>query len=90
MKREQLRKKFSSILMDTSEENPLECYIPFGDSYGLSTLQLPTVTSMFQIPNEGIIYFQIEGVQYPMEFDEFSNAELKEILKFLTNEKDQS
>ena len=84
MKREQLRKKFSALLMDTSEDKPLKCCIPFGDSYGLSTLELPTVVSMFQIPNEGIIYFQIEGVQYPMEFDEFSNAELKEILKSLT------
>ena len=84
MKREQLRKKFSALLMNTSEEKPLECNIPFGDSYGLSTLELPTVTSMFQIPTEGIIYFQIEGVQYPMEFDEFSNEDLKEILKSLT------
>ena len=84
MKREQLRKKFSALLMDTSEEKPLECNIPFGDSYGLSTLELPTVIGMFQIPTEGIIYFKIEGVQYPMEFDEFSNEDLKEILKSLT------
>jgi len=83
MNRKQLRKKFSALLMDTSEEKPLECNIPFGDSYGLSTLELPTVVSMFQIPTEGIIYFQIEGVQYPMEFDEFSVEDLKEILKSL-------
>lgn len=82
MNRKQLRKKFSALLMDTSEEKPLECNIPFEDSYGLSTLELPTVVSMFQIP-EGIIYFQIEGVQYPMEFDEFSVEDLREILKFL-------
>lgn len=84
MKREQLRKKFSALLMDTSEDKPLECNIPFEDSYGLSTLELPTVIGMFQIPTEGIIYFQIEGVQYPMEFDEFSDEDLKEILKSLT------
>ena len=84
MNREQLRKKFSALLIDTSEEHPMECNIPFGDSYGLSTLELPTVIGMFQIPTEGIIYFQIEGVQYPMEFDEFSVDDLKEILKSLT------
>jgi hypothetical protein len=84
MNREQLRKKFSALLIDTSEDKPLECNIPFGDSYGLSTLELPTVISMFQISTEGIIYFQIEGVQYPMEFDEFSVDDLKEILKSLT------
>lgn len=84
MNREQLRRKFSALLMDTSEDKPLECNIPFGDSYGLSTLELLTVIGMFQIPTEGIIYFQIEGVQYPMEFDEFSNEDLKEILKSLT------
>ena len=83
--KELIRHRISAILMDTDEEHPLECFIPFGDSYGLSALQLPTIIKAYQIPTEGIIYFIIEGYDKPIEFDDeiFNLSDLALILKLL-------
>lgn len=85
--REQLRRKLSAILMDTSEESPMKCEIIIGESEacGLSTLEMPTVVSVFQMPTEGIIYFQIEGMDEPMEFDDIPTQDLCTILNELSN-----
>ena len=83
---EQIRRKMSALLMDTCEENPLECYIQIGEDQGLSSLDLPTITSIFQHPTEGIIYFNIEGCKYPFEFDEILPEDLEYILNILIND----
>ena len=79
--KEQLRRKLSAILMDTSEEKPMECEIAIGEreACGLSSLELPTVVRAFQLPAEGIIYFQIEGMQEPTEFDDLPVHDLQTI-----------
>ena len=87
-KREQLRHQLSSILMDTSEESPMACRITIGESEacGLSSLELPTVVSAFQLPAEGIIYFGFEGVAEPMEFDDMTMNDLLTIWGELSNQ----
>lgn len=86
MNKEQIRKLFSSILIDSSEKNPLKCYIPFGNSYGLSSLELPTVVEIFQQPEEGIIWFKMEGIENPIEFDDLDEEDLNEILSNILND----
>ena len=85
MNREQIRHKISAILMDTCEEKPMPCNIIIGEeqTMGLSSLQMPVVTSAFQLPSEGIIYFNIEGYKDPVEFDDLSTYDLNKILKEL-------
>lgn len=87
-KREQLRRELSAILMDTCEEKQMACRITIGESEacGLSSLEMPTVVSAFQLPTEGVIYFQIEGVAEPMEFDDIPTHDLRVILNELSNQ----
>ena len=89
MNREELRRKFSSILINNSEENPLECdiYLDMKDSYGLSSLDMPEIISLFQEPSEGIIWINIKGYPMPIEFDDFLEDDLEYILKQLLNGK---
>lgn len=77
--KEVLRKKFSALLMHTSEENPIECSIKIGEeeAMGLSSLELPEVIKVFQHPTEGIIYFLIDGMEDYMEFDDLSITDLE-------------
>ena len=88
MKREQIRRKLSALLMDTDEQHPMECYYVVGDAYscGLSTLLMPTIISMFQEPSEGIIWFQFEGEQEPREFDDMIRSDLNELLEQLIDD----
>ena len=88
MRRETLRKKISALLMDTSEEHTMECFIQIGadEAQGLSTLELPTIRSAYQIPGDGVIYFEIEGYLEPVEFDELTKADLEEVYKKLSNQ----
>lgn len=85
MNRETIRKKLSVILIDTSEENQLKCNIQIGEkeAVGISTLELPTIISIFQQPEEGIIWFEIEGYENYLEFDEIPKYDLINVLKFL-------
>lgn len=87
-KREQLRRSLSAILMDTSEESPMACRITIGEceAVGLSSLELPTVVSAFQLPAEGIIYFWLEGVAEPVEFDDMTMNDLLTIWGELSNQ----
>ena len=82
---EDIRREISNFLIDTSEDNPLICNIIIGESYGISDLERPTIISMFQIPGEGIICFNIEGYPDPLEFDDLEREDLIEILKYLYN-----
>ena len=83
MRLEQLRNEISRFLIDTSEQSPLKCNISIGSSYGISELERPVVTDIFQIPGEGIIYFTIEGYFKPIEFDDLDEEDLEIILKYL-------
>ena len=80
--RENLRRKYSEMLMDTDEEHPMECGIEcsFG-AFGLSSLYLPTCTSIWQHHSEGWIYFNFDDNSAPMDFDEMPTKELINILK---------
>ena len=82
---ESYRKILSEKLMDTNEENQLKVYIPLenDESFGLSTLQLPTVISIWQHPSEGIIYFKFEGQDDYVEFDDMELECLDQIIKEL-------
>lgn len=87
MKREDLRHKLSAILMDTDEQHPLECNILIGESeaQGLSSLELPLVTSIFQQPSEGIIWFNIYGCKNPIEFDNMNLEDIINIINYFEN-----
>ena len=82
---ESYRKFLSKKLMDTNEENQLKVYIPLenDESFGLSTLQLPTIISMWQHPSEGIIYFKFDGQDDYVEFDDIELEYLDQIIKEL-------
>ena len=82
MIREEMRHKLSAILMDTCEEKPMMCNIIIGESeaMGLSSLELPVVKSMFQQPSEGIIWFNIDGCEEPIEFDDMPLEDIEDIL----------
>lgn len=79
--RETLRRKFSALLMHTSEDNPMKCSIKIGEkeAMGLSSLELPEVVKIFQHPIEGIIYFLIDGMEDYMEFDDLDIEDLEVI-----------
>lgn len=78
-KLEELRRKFSALLMNTNEAHPIECYIQIGEeeAVGLGSLELPTITEIFQEPKEGIIWLRMEGVKDLMEFDDFKMKDLE-------------
>ena len=82
---ESYRKFLSEKLMDTNEENQLKVYIPLenDESFGLSSLLLPTIVSMWQHPSEGIIYFKFEGQNDYVEFDDMELEYLDQIIKVL-------
>lgn len=82
--RQCIRERLSAILMDTSEENPLQCDIVLdSEAFGLSTNEMTRVIKLFQHPSEGIICFIIEGFEYPLDMDTFSTYDLITILKHL-------
>lgn len=85
--REKLRRRLSAILMDTDEQHPLECNILIGESeaQGLSSLELPLVTSVFQQPSEGIIWFNIYGCKDPIEFDDMNLEDIINIINYFEN-----
>lgn len=85
--REILRRHFSALLMETDNENLLECNIIIGENeaMGLSTLQMPKVIGVFQDSKEGIIYFYIEG-NCIIEFDDMDTNDLINILNTLKKE----
>ena len=82
---ESYRKILSKKLMDTNEENQLKVYIPLenDETFGLSSLELPTIINMWQHPSEGIIYFKFEGQDDYVEFDDMEFKYLDQIIKEL-------
>ena len=68
--RESIRHFLSRHLMDTSEDKPMTVGLTLqGGAMGLSELEKPEVTSMFQ-DHEGIIWVQIYGMAEPIELDD--------------------
>lgn len=69
---EPIRHKLSAVLSGryATEENPMPCDITIGewDAQGLSTLELPHLVSIFET-QDGVIYFNIDGLSEPIEFD---------------------
>lgn len=91
MDKEELRHKLSLLLMDTNITNPVNCDIIIGEeeAIGLSSLEMPRIVSIFQEPSEGIIWFQIEGIDELKEFDDIygilSKEEWNKIIIYLEN-----
>lgn len=85
--RELIRQSLSKILMDTSEDNPLECHIVLEhpEDQGLSSLLLPTVRKIWQHPTEGWVTCEFIG-RYTKDFDNLEVEELLQILKGLEDE----
>lgn len=78
--REQIRRTMSSILVDTSENNPRKIDIPMDWVYfAMSTLEMPHIDSVWQVDREGYIMFTIDGSE--VDFDNMSTEELIQVLK---------
>lgn len=92
IRREQIRQILSSLLVDTNEKAPLrfndEKMVVIGEeeAQGLSSLELPRVTSLFQVPGDGTIWVNIDGCDEPMEIDDLSLADLEKILDAIAEE----
>ena len=83
---EAIRHNLSLKLMDTSEDNPLEVYIPLEHgAVGLSTLQMPTIDRIYQLPSEGIIYVHFRGDEGDVELDTLDTEDMIQIIKELEN-----
>lgn len=83
--RQMIRDYFSRLLASTSEDNPLlvNISIEVKDSFGLSSLNLPRLTEMWQHPSEGWITFVIDDVE--TDFDIMYTDDLIYILNQLEN-----
>ena len=85
--REELRHRIAHVLIDTDEDNQINCDIVIGESeaVGLSTLELPRITKAYQIPGDGTIWFQIQGFDNGddgyINFDELETEDLRVIAK---------
>lgn len=83
--REELRHQLSAILAD-ADENKIDCEIQVGEdrAVGLSSLELPCVTSCYQECPEGIIWFVFDHDEdNPVEFDDMWIEDLITILEGL-------
>ncbi len=82
--RESCRNYLSRTLMDNDEEHPFECDIVLEqeDAFGLSTLEMPHLTKMWQDPSEGYLHFEMEGYD-DMDFDSLRDEELMQIINEL-------
>lgn len=92
IRREQIRQILSSRLADTDEETPRrfsdEKMVVIGEeeAQGLSSLELPRVTSLFQVPGEGTIWVNIDGCDEPMDIDDLDLCDLETILDAIAEE----
>lgn len=84
--KEDIRSQISAYLMHTAESKAMSMDVIIGedDAVGLSTLEMPHVTSGFQ-DGEGIIWFRIYGYSEPVEFDTLTLSDVKNILEFFKN-----
>lgn len=83
---EDIRHQLSALIMDTTEENPLKCEVVVGedDACGLSSLELPLVVGIFQ-DCYACIWVNIYGMAEPMNFDDLTLNDVKEILDEVKN-----
>ena len=82
--REELRHLYSPLLMDTDEDNPMKCDIPLErNAFGISTLEMPHVTGVWQHPTEGWIFFNFDDNGCPCDFDDMDTQDLIDILNEL-------
>lgn len=88
---ETLRRKISAICSQyfASEINPIVCdkgnsmlTIGHDEAMGLSELELPQVTEIFQ-DYEGILWLKLYGENEPREIDDLSVSDLKDILEWM-------
>ncbi len=79
--RESIRHYLSAKLIDTDEDHPLDVHIKldFG-AMGLSSLKMPTITSIFQEP-EGIIWVKYDFSDDYVELDELCTEDQMPIIK---------
>ena len=81
---ESIRHNFSLKLMDTSEDQPLKVDILLEHgAEGLSTLEMPTISKIYQHPSDGIIYVRFEEDDYDIELDSLFMEDMIQILKEL-------
>ena len=83
--KEHLRREISKFLIDTDENHPLKCNVIIGEdeAFGLSSLQLPRICELFQIPGEGIIYYKLEGTNDFEEIETLTKSDLTNVLNYL-------
>lgn len=79
--RETIRHNISAKLSDAEKQKKVNIALEFG-AVGLSSLELPTITSIFE-DNEGIIWLKYEGGDDYIEFDDFTTEDLLQIMKEL-------
>ena len=81
--REEIRHHISAILIDTDEEHPMKTDIAIcvDKYYPVAYLDAPHITKCWQHPTEGLIYFHIEGFEFPIHFDDMTTEELITILE---------
>ena len=90
IERENLRHEISHILIDTDEDNQFPISMPLyedePDTFGLSSLVLPWIESVYQIPGDGTIWFKMDdttletGDNRYMNFDDITIRDLQKIL----------
>ena len=78
---EDVRHELSALIMDTDEQHPLKCEITIGnrEAQGLSTLEMPVIIGIFH-DFDACIWFNVYGVDEPMEFDDFMYDDVLKIL----------
>lgn len=82
--------KMSAILMDYTEHRPLGCDIclEYKGAMGLSSLDMPWITKVWQHPNEGWIVFETDhGSKY--DFDQLETYQLLDVLEELIEQVNQ-
>lgn len=76
--RQNIKEYLTKILANTSEDNPKNVFIVIDEEFyfGLSSLELPHVNSIWYDDNDMIIYFQIDYCGSPTDFDNMTTGEL--------------
>ena len=82
---ESLRHFASRMLMDTSEENPMEIdlIVDTDEDQGLSDLEKLCVKKIYQEPSEGVIWVLFEGTDDYVEWDTLTYSTQFQIIKYL-------
>ena len=79
--RESIRHNISQKLFGEERPKKVNIALEFG-AVGLSSLEMPTITSIFE-DTEGIIWIKYEGGDDYIEFDDFTTEDLLQIMKEL-------